>query len=66
MLNMIGLTFIYMGFFIKIYVLKDQITYLYIAPISICPTIFMYVYEMCSEVAKDRANWSKKSAHIKS
>ena len=36
------------------------------APVSICPTVFMYIYEMCSEVAKDRANWSQKSAYLRS
>ena len=36
------------------------------APISIAPTVLMYVYEMCSEVAKDRANWGQKQAHLKS
>lgn len=66
MLNMIGLTFIYLGFFLKIYVLESTLTYLQIAPISICPLIFMYMYEMCSEVAKDRANWKVKSAHMRS
>ena len=63
---MIGLTFMYLGFFLKIYVLDTTVTYLYMAPISICPLIFMYLYEMCSEVAKDKANWNEKSTHIRS
>ena len=64
MMNMVGLTFMYLGFFLKIYVLDDSITYLQLAPLSIGPLILMYLYEMICEVKKDRVNWKIKKAHI--
>jgi len=57
MSNMVGLTFMYLGFFLKIYCLEDTVTYLQMAPISISPLILMYLFEMASEVHKDRTNW---------
>ena len=64
MLNMIGLTFMYLGFFLKVYVLGESVTYLQLAPLSIGPLILMYLYEMITEVAKDRSNWKAKTAHV--
>ena len=64
MMNMLGLTFLFLGIFLKVYVLEDKITYLQIAPVSIGPVILMYLYEMCSEVRKDRKNWGAKNAHF--
>ena len=66
MMNMIGLTFMYLGFFLKVYVLTDQVTYLQIAPISVSPLLLMYAFEMLTEVVKDRANWRAKHDHVKS
>lgn len=66
MMNMIGLTFMYLGFFLKIYLLNDTVTYLKMAPISVGPLILMYLYEMCTEVSKDRVNWKQKNAHVSS
>ena len=65
MANMIGLSFVYFGFFIKIYVFdEDQLTYLQIAPVSITPLLLMYAYEMITEVHKDRVNWRHKNKHL--
>lgn len=33
-------------------------------PISIGPFILMYLYEMATEVHKDRINWKLKNAHL--
>ena len=57
---MIALTFLYMGFFIKIHILPDLLTYVYSAPISIGPLILMYGFELYRDCVKDRRNWSKK------
>ena len=64
MANMLGLTFLYLGFFIKIYVLEDDVTYLQMAPVSVTPLILMYAFEMISEVHKDRTNWGSKKPHV--
>ena len=60
MMNMLGLSFVYLAFFLKIYVLHDQVTYLQLAPLGVAPLLLMYAYEMITEVAKDRRNWSYK------
>jgi hypothetical protein len=64
MANMLGLSFMYLGFFLKIYILEDKVTYLQMAPISISPLILMYLFEMASEVHKDRTNWKQKNPHL--
>jgi len=64
MMNMLGLSFMYLGFFLKIYVLEDSVTYLQTMPISVGPLLLMYLYELICEVIKDGANWSRKNAHI--
>ena len=57
-MNMLGLSFVYLAFFLKIYVLYDSVTYLQLAPLAVAPLLLMYAYEMLSEVCKDRTNWS--------
>jgi len=64
MMNMLGLSFVYLAFFLKIYILHDQITYLKLAPLAVAPLLLMYLYEMITEVAKDRSNWSLRNAHF--
>ena len=66
MMNMLGLTFMYLGFFLKIYVLGDTVTFLKLAPLSIGPLLLMYLYEMICEVVKDNVNWRRKQAHVHS
>ena len=60
MMNMVGLTFLYLGFFLKIYVFDTKVTFLEMAPLCIGPLILMYLYEMIDEVIKDCKNWGKK------
>ena len=64
MANMIILTFFYLGFALKIYVLSEEIPFLYMAPVSIGPVIVMYGVEMIREVSKDSHNWAAKRAHV--
>ena len=65
MMNMVGLTFMYLGVFLKVYVLGDSVTFLKMAPVSVGPLLLMYLYEMICEVAKDRANWKQKQSHLR-
>ena len=43
---MISLSFLYLGFFAKIYILPELLTFTYMAPVSILPFILMYGYEL--------------------
>ena len=65
MMNMLGLSFVYLAFFLKIYILNDQVSYLQLAPIGVAPLLLMYLYEMCTEVAKDKRNWNLRQEHLK-
>ena len=65
MLNMLGLSFAYLGFFLKIYVFDADVTFIQMAPLSAGPLLLMYLYEMVSEVRKDSANWQEKEANFK-
>ena len=64
MMNMLGLSFIYLAFFLKIYVLEDTITYLQLAPLAVAPLLLMYANEMICEVCKDRNNYKSKKFHF--
>lgn len=57
-MNMLGLSCIYLAFFLKIYILHDSVTYLQLAPLAVAPLLLMYGYEMIGEICKDRSNWS--------
>ena len=61
---MIALSFFYLGFFAKVYILPDLLTYVYTVPVSIGPLILMYGWELYRDCAKDRRNWSKKEKYI--
>lgn len=66
MMNMLGLSFVYLAFFLKIYVLDEhpEFTYLHLAPVGVAPLLLMYAYELMGEVCKDRRNWNKKRIHF--
>ena len=61
---MLSLSFLYLGFFAKVYILPDMLTYVYSSPISIGPLCLMYGWELFREYAKDRDNWNKKNAYF--
>ena len=54
----------YLGFFVKIYILPEKLTYVYISPISIGPLILMYGVELFKEWLKDLSNWSKNEKYF--
>ena len=51
---MIAISFFYLGFFAKIYLFPEQLTFTYIAPISIAPFILMYGYELWRNFQQDQ------------
>ena len=62
---LLSIFFLYLGFFIKVYILPDAVTYVYISPIAVGPLILMYGIEMCREVSKDLENWRIRDKKFK-
>ena len=43
------LTFFYLGFFMKVYVLGDLVTYTQLSPLNLGPLCLVYLYELIKE-----------------
>lgn len=58
------LSFLYLGIFLKVYILPAKVSWVKTSPVSLLPFFLIYIYELIVELVKGNRNWRKKRAHL--
>jgi mannose/fructose/N-acetylgalactosamine-specific phosphotransferase system component IIC len=59
------LIFFYFGFFLKIYLLNNLVSFTAITPISFAPALIIYWKELLGSYSQHQANYKSKKEHLK-